>query len=133
MNIQKVLMVDDDAHIRRIGELSLTKVGRWHVSLAANGAEALEMVDTQRPDVILLDVMMPGMDGPMTLTRLRESRITADVPVIFMTAKVQTQEVENYLKLGAAGVITKPFDPMRLPQEICQLLSAFVKREPAVA
>jgi CheY-like chemotaxis protein len=118
MAIASVLMVDDEPHIRRVGELALRSVGRWEVRLAQSGEEALELALAERPDVILLDVMMPGMDGPMTLERLREQPETADIPVIFMTAKVQRHEVDRYLRLGARGVISKPFDPMTLPDEI---------------
>jgi CheY-like chemotaxis protein len=111
-------MVDDEPHIRRVGELALRSVGGWEVRVAASGEEAVEMANAEQPDVILLDVMMPGMDGPMTLERLRENAETAGIPVIFMTAKVQRHEVDRYLRLGARGVISKPFDPMTLPDEI---------------
>ncbi|MFT3765006.1 MAG: response regulator [Minicystis sp.] len=110
MTISRVLVVDDEPHLRRIGELCLRSIGQMTVSLAASGAEAVEVAATERPDVILLDVMMPGMDGPTTLGELRARPETADIPVIFMTAKVQKHEVERYLRLGAAGVIGKPFE-----------------------
>jgi CheY-like chemotaxis protein len=116
--IRKVLMVDDEPHIRRIGELSLRGVGKWQVVLAGSGKEAVELARRERPDVILLDVMMPGMDGPATLAELRDSGETAAIPVIFLTAKAQRHEVERYRMLGAAGVLTKPFDPMTLPDEV---------------
>lgn len=115
-------MVDDDPDIRKICSFALTKVGKWHVQLASNGLEALELAEKERPDVVLLDVMMPGMDGPTTLGKLREIPSMADVPVILMTAKVQTHEIEKYLNLGALGVIAKPFDPMTLPDEIRTLV-----------
>lgn len=124
MTISKVLLVDDEPHIRRIGELSLKKVGNWKVTLAANGSEALEAAERESPDVILLDVMMPGMDGAETLKRLRSNELTAKIPVIFMTAKVQNHEVDRYRGAGAVGVIPKPFDPMTLPSQIVQILSA---------
>jgi len=113
-----VLVVDDEPHLRRIGEICLRSVGGMDVSLAASGAEALTVAATARPDVILLDVMMPGMDGPTTLAGLRGQPETADIPIIFLTAKVQAHEVERYFELGAAGVIGKPFDPMTLADEI---------------
>lgn len=124
MEIQKVLMVDDDQDIRRICQVSLTHVGKWKVFLASSGFEALETASREKPDVILLDVMMPGMDGPTTLSKLREDPDLAAVPVILMTAKVQKHEVEKYTSLGAAGVISKPFDPMTLPAEIKRLLAS---------
>ncbi len=108
MQIDRVLMVDDDPSIRKIAEICLTRVGNWQVALAGSGQEALDMGPTFRPDVILLDVMMPGMDGTTTIKLLQENALTASIPVIFMTAKVQSHEVEKYSKLGAVGVITKP-------------------------
>ena len=123
MQIGRVMMVDDDPSIRKIGEICLTRVGKWEVALASSGQEALDMGPTFRPDLILLDVMMPGMDGTTTIKLLQEQEETASIPVIFMTAKVQSHEVEKYSKLGALGVITKPFDPMTLPSEIMALVN----------
>lgn len=122
MAIKRVLLVDDDQDLRRIGELSLKNVGRWQVFLATCGPEALRLACQESPDVILLDVMMPGMDGPTTLLELQSNTATADIPVIFLTAKVQTHEITDYVQLGALGVIIKPFDPMTLPQEIERLV-----------
>lgn len=124
MKVEKVMLVDDDADIRTIGEMCLNKVGGWQVVLAASGADALEQAPREQPDVILLDVMMPGMDGPTTFGHLRALPATASTPIIFMTAKVQKPEVERYLALGAAGVISKPFDPMTLHAEIRRMLGA---------
>ena len=118
MNVEKIMLVDDESDIRRIGELSLSRVGGWQVTLASSGQEALEKVSGSNPDLILLDVMMPGMDGPQTMARLRAEVDTRDIPIIFITAKVQRKEVERYLALGAVGVIAKPFDPMTLPNEV---------------
>jgi CheY-like chemotaxis protein len=128
MAIAKVLLVDDEPNIRKIGELSLKKVGKWDVVLAASGSEGLELAARERPDLILLDVMMPGLDGPATLAELKSRPETADIPVIFMTAKVQKQEVERYLAAGAIGVIPKPFDPMSLPTQIREIISALGSR-----
>lgn len=118
MNIQKILMVDDDPSILMIAKISLTKVGQWTVQVVDSGRKALELLDSFKPDVILLDVMMPGMDGPTTFKKLQENEALMATPVIFMTAKVQKNEVESYCNLGAVGVISKPFDPMTLPTEI---------------
>ena len=123
MTIQKVLLVDDEDDIRTIGKVSLSKVGGWTTVLASSGADALVKADAERPDLILLDVMMPGMDGPTTLGRLRAQASTATTPVIFMTAKIQKQEVARYLELGAVGVIGKPFNPLTLPADIKKLLN----------
>jgi CheY-like chemotaxis protein len=123
MTIHKVLLVDDEDDIRTIGQLSLSRVGGWQTVLAASGSEAVARAATERPDLILLDVMMPGMDGPTTFGQLRAQEATAKTPIIFMTAKIQKQEVARYLELGAVGVIGKPFDPMTLPAEIKRLLT----------
>lgn len=122
--IHRVLLVDDEPDIRRIGQLSLERVGGWQVVLAGSSAEALAAAGRERPDVILLDVMMPVADGPTTLARLREQADTAEIPVIFMTAKVQQHEVQRLLGLGAVGVIPKPFDPMTLPDEVRRVLAS---------
>jgi CheY-like chemotaxis protein len=122
MPIRKVLMIDDEPHIRRIGEICLRGVGKWDVVLASSGAEGVELAVRERPDAILLDVMMPGMDGRATLAALRSRPETAEIPVVFMTAKVLKHEVELYLSLGAVGVIGKPFDPMKLASEVARLV-----------
>lgn len=117
-----MLLVDDDEDIRTLCELGLRRLAGWNVVLAGSGQEALAAVDHARPDVILLDVMMPGEDGLQVLERLRAREGLAKVPVIFLTAKVQTHEVERYRKLGAAGVIRKPFEVLKLPDEIRKLV-----------
>jgi CheY-like chemotaxis protein len=114
----KVLVIDDEPDIRRIARLGLTKVGKMEVVEATNGIEGLARAKSDRPDAILLDVMMPGLDGPSTLARLREDPETAAVPVVFLTAKAMDAEIERLRGLGAAGVLTKPFDPMTLAREL---------------
>lgn len=122
MVIRKVLLVDDEDDIRTIGYLSLSRVGGWLTVLASSGVEAVTKAASEKPDLILLDVQMPGLDGPTTFSRLRSHEATAHMPIIFMTAKIQKQEVTRYLELGAIGVIGKPFDPLTLPTEIQRLL-----------
>jgi CheY-like chemotaxis protein len=129
MQLQRVLLVDDEPDIRRIGQVSLQAVGKLEVQLASSGAEALSLARARRPDAILLDVMMPEMDGPACLLLLRADEQTRDIPVLFMTAKVQTQEVDRYLALGAVGVIRKPFDPMTLANDVRALLEAAERRK----
>ena len=119
----KVLLVDDDDDIRSIGELALVRVGGMRTVLASSGAMALEVAAREQPHVVLLDVMMPGMDGLTTFRRLREQPATAAIPVVFVTAKVQRHEVQRYLDLGAIGVIGKPFDPMTLPDELRAIMA----------
>lgn len=116
--MNKILHIEDEPDIQEVARLALEDVGGFAVVTASSGKEGLAQARTQAPDVILLDVMMPGMDGPTTLMALRECPETASIPVIFMTAKVQSQEVERYKALGALGVISKPFDPMTLADEV---------------
>lgn len=122
MNVNKVLLIDDDPNIRMVAQIGLEDVGGWQVFLGANGLEGLTLAEMHLPDLILLDVMMPTMDGPTTLSKLRLNPILANVPVIFLTAKAQKDEIAHYISLGAKGVITKPFDPLTLPKEINALL-----------
>jgi two-component system, OmpR family, response regulator len=122
VNIEKVLMVEDDANIRLIAEIALEGVGNWEVFLADGGQAGIETALREKPDLILLDVMMPGMDGPTTLARLKEC-MNPMPPVIFLTAKVQSAEIAQYEDLGAAGVIRKPFDPISLPDDIMAVLN----------
>ncbi|MGY4308074.1 DNA-binding response OmpR family regulator [Bradyrhizobium sp. USDA 4369] len=110
----RILHVDDERDIRDVVELSLGLDPEFKVHSCASGREAVAMAAELAPDLILLDVMMPVLDGPETLVRLRQSTATADVPVVFMTARTQARETDRFRSLGAAGVIQKPFDPLTL-------------------
>lgn len=114
----KVLIVDDEADIRRIACLGLARLGSCDVVEAQSGAQALEQARQAQPDVILLDVMMPGQDGPTTLEVLRADPSTASIPVVFLTAKAMPSEIARLTALGAAGVLTKPFDPRTLADQV---------------
>ena len=114
MTAVRVLHVDDEPDIREIVELSLGLDPDFTVRSCGSGGDALAAAASWSPDLILLDVMMPMMDGPTTLTHLRQSPKTADIPVVFMTARAQPRELEHFVSLGAEGVIAKPFDPMTL-------------------
>lgn len=116
-----VLLVDDDTHIRALAQIALEDVAGWNVVAVQSGELALQKLQEMSPRVILLDMMMPGMDGKATLAKIKESGF-AGIPVIFMTAKVQPKELEQFHSLGVAGVITKPFDPMKLADEIQEIL-----------
>lgn len=122
MNISKVMIVDDDDNIRFIAATSLEGLTDWTVLPVSSGHEAITTCLAEKPDVVLLDMMMPDMDGITTLKNLREKCNPPPV-VIFMTAKVQAQEVEQYLQLGIKGLIIKPFDPMQLPSEVERIIS----------
>ena len=116
--LQRVLCVEDDPDIRMILEFSLADVGGLQVLCCDSGAAALAAVADFAPDLVLLDVMMPGMSGPDTLQALRGLPVMQGVPVVFLTAKALPHELETLLVQGATGVIVKPFDPMTLPQDI---------------
>jgi CheY-like chemotaxis protein len=120
--IRKVLLVDDEVDIRTIGEICLSRVGGWTTVLAAGGAEAVALALDEQPDVILLDVMMPEVDGPETLRRLRADPRTAHIPIVFLTARVQRGDLRSYTAMGAVGAIAKPFDPMRLAADVQRLV-----------
>lgn len=116
--LQRILYVEDDPSIQLVAKLALEGLGGYTVGLCSSGQEALEMAPQFSPDLILLDIMMPGMDGPATLEALRQRPEFASIPVVFVTAKAQPREVAHYTSLGAAGLITKPFDPMALPDSV---------------
>ncbi len=123
MTIERVLIVDDDEDVRQVCEIAARRLGKWDVLLAASGEEALVQARREKPDVILLDVMMPRLDGPTTLGRLREDPATSGIPVIFLTAKAQRHEVESFLALGASGVILKPFDVMTFADDVRRIVA----------
>ena len=114
----RILYVEDEPYIQMVARLALETLGGFTVEVCSSGSEALEKIAGFRPQLILLDVMMPGMDGPTTLGRLRELPDFAATPVVFMTAKVQPREVEGYKQTGAVDVIPKPFDPMTLASTV---------------
>jgi len=118
MTIIRILHVDDEPDIREVVELSLALNPDFEVRSCGSGTEAVAIAAEWSPFIILLDVMMPGMDGPTTLAQLRGNPRTADIPVLFMTARAQAREVERFISLGAQGVISKPFDPMTLAFQV---------------
>ena len=118
---RRILYVEDDPDIQSVAEMALVEVGGFEVRLAGSGTEALRLASADPPDLILLDVMLPDMDGPATLVGLRAIDSLIDVPVVFVTAKVLSSEVASYMALGAIGVIAKPFDAMMLPSELLGL------------
>ena len=122
--LKKILYIEDEKDIQAIATMALEMVGKFTVRTCSSGADALAAIAGFKPDLILLDVMMPGMDGPTTLARLREQPAGTGVPAIFMTAKVQPHEIEHLKTLGALEVITKPFDPMTLSDSIRRIWEA---------
>ncbi|MBF2048643.1 response regulator [Leptolyngbya sp. NK1-12] len=122
MMTKRILIVDDEYDIRAVVQLTLKAVGGWDVASAASGQEGLEKAVGQSPDVILLDVMMPEMDGIETFRALQANPVTQPIPVILMTAKVQAAEQRRFAELEVAGIITKPFKAMKLPGQIAKIL-----------
>jgi two-component system, OmpR family, response regulator len=116
--LRTVLLVEDNADIRTIVKAALETIGKLQVRACASGEDALIAVRESPPQLVLLDVMMPGMDGPGVLARLREQPETAAIPVVFLTAKAAVSEFERLRALGAADVLTKPFDPMKLHEQV---------------
>lgn len=116
--LERILYVEDEPDIRAIAEIALEVVGGFTVTSCSSGEQALAAVDRARADLLLLDMMMPGMDGLSTLEALRARPATAQTPVVFMTAKVQAAEVAHYKSLGVLDVIAKPFDPMTLASQL---------------
>lgn len=119
--LQRILYVEDEPDIQAVARIALEMVGGFQVLVCSCGDQAVREASAFAPDLVLLDVMMPGMDGPGTYLALRALPELVHVPVIFMTAKVQPQEVQHYKSLGALGVIPKPFDPMTLAAQVRSL------------
>ncbi len=118
----RILIIDDEEDIRDVAALSLETVAGWEVLVASSGAQGLARAIEQQPDVILLDVMMPGMDGPTTFRELRKNPATARIPVLLLTAKVQASDQRRFADLGVEAVLFKPFDPLTLSTQIAGLL-----------
>ncbi len=119
---RRVLIIDDEDDIRHVAALSLETVAGWDVVLANSGAQGIETAARELPDAILLDVMMPAMDGPTTFQHLRANPATAAIPVLLLTAKVQSSDQRRFASLGVAGILFKPFDPLTLADQIAEVL-----------
>ena len=119
---RKILIIDDEDDIREVASLSLETVAGWEVVQASSGAQGVARAAEHKPDAILLDVMMPGMDGPTTFRELRKNPATASIPVLLLTAKVQGSDQRRFADLGVEAVLFKPFDPMTLPAQIANAL-----------
>ncbi|RNF51686.1 response regulator [Marinomonas hwangdonensis] len=117
--LQKVLYVEDDVDIREIATIALQDIGGLTVEVCESGTQALTVIDDFAPQLVLLDVMMPDMNGPETLVALRQQGSVTDATVVaFMTAKVHPEELERYYELGVTNIISKPFDPMTLADDV---------------
>jgi two-component system, OmpR family, alkaline phosphatase synthesis response regulator PhoP len=119
---RRILIIDDEFDIRAVARLTLQTIGGWDVLLAESGIEGLVKAADEQPDVILLDVMMPDMDGIETFQALQSNPVTQSIPIILMTAKVQPAEQRQFAELGVAGIIAKPFKAMKLPGQIAKIV-----------
>ena len=122
MSPKQLLLIDDEDDIREVGKLSLELTESWKVITANGGTAGAALALSMLPDAILLDVMMPDLDGPTTLRALQLESATRSIPVIFLTAKVQAADRQRFIQLGVRGIIAKPFDPLTLGQQIKDLL-----------
>lgn len=123
MTVKRVLIVDDDPGISQIVQISLKAIAGWEVLMASSGQAGLKLAEAECPDAILLDVMMPGMDGITTLNKMQANPILRSIPVILLTAKAQTSEQQQFSELPIAGVITKPFTAPNLVKQMRSLLN----------
>lgn len=119
---RRILIIDDETDIREVAALSLETVAGWEVIAASSGAQGLAMAIRELPDAILLDVMMPGMDGPTTFRELRKNPATSHIPVVLLTAKVQSSDQRRFADLGVNAILFKPFDPLTLYAQIADAL-----------
>ncbi len=122
MTNKRILVIDDEDDIREVAQLCLEQVAGWQVFTASSGPEGITKAAQVIPDAILLDVMMPELDGPSTYKQLQASPATAAIPVILLTAKVQASEQSKFADLGVQGVLAKPFDPLNLAAEVSRVL-----------
>jgi CheY-like chemotaxis protein len=119
---RRILIIDDEDDIRQVAAMSLETVAGWDVVTASSGDQGIRRAQAELPDAILLDVMMPGMDGPTTFLELKKGPETAKIPVILLTAKVQGPDQKRFASLGVSAVLFKPFDPMTLAQQMSDAL-----------
>jgi len=117
-----ILLIDDDTTIQELVQVGIQIEAGWQVAIASSGAAGIDLAQNQQPDLILLDVMMPEMDGIETLSRLKSNNKTSAIPVIFLTAKAQAEEKNQFQKLGVVDVITKPFNSMTLASQVAKIL-----------
>lgn len=120
--MRRILIIDDEDDIREVAALSLEATAGWQIYTASSGAAGIEIASVERPDAILMDVMMPGVDGPTTFANMQQNPAVADIPVLLLTAKVQGVDQRRFAGLGLAGILFKPFDPLTLAQQISEIL-----------
>ncbi len=119
----KVLIIEDDEDVRSVASLSLSLIGGLQVVEAESGAQGIEKASQERPDAILLDMIMPEMDGTETITALKKNPETASIPIVFLTTRTLSEDSNHMRNLGAVGILHKPFDPMTLASQLRELIS----------
>jgi CheY-like chemotaxis protein len=122
MTTRRILIVDDEDDIREVAQVSLEMVAGWEVLTASSGPNGMAIANANKPDAILLDVMMPDMDGPTTFQKLQADPAIRQIPVIFLTAKLQAADRRRFAEMGVAGVLAKPFDPLKLAGQVSEVL-----------
>jgi CheY-like chemotaxis protein len=120
--MRRILIIDDEDDIREVAALSLEATAGWHILTASSGAEGIEVATAEQPDAILMDVMMPEVDGPTTFANMKQNPAVAHIPVLLLTAKVQGVDQRRFAGLGLSGILFKPFDPLTLAQQISDTL-----------
>ena len=120
--MRRILIIDDEDDIREVAALSLEATAGWHVFTANSGAKGIEVATAEQPDAILMDVMMPGVDGPTTFREMQQIPAIAHIPVLLLTAKVQGVDKRRFADLGVAAILFKPFDPLTLAEQIAEAL-----------
>jgi len=120
--MRRILIIDDEDDIREVAALSLEAIAGWQIFTASSGAEGIAIAAVQKPDAILMDVMMPEVDGPTTFGLMQQNPEVAGIPVILLTAKVQGVDQRRFANLGVSAVLFKPFDPLTLSQQVCDAL-----------
>ena len=119
--LERICYVEDDEDIQRIVRMSLERVGKMTVEIVTDPLQAIGVINAFKPDLVMLDWMMPGMDGPTLFKKMKEDPQTAGLPVVFITAKAQSRDMAELMALGAAGTISKPFSPKDLPEQLRQI------------
>jgi CheY-like chemotaxis protein len=120
--MRRILIIDDEDDIREVAALSLEATAGWHILTANSGASGIELATAEQPDAILMDVMMPGVDGPTTFRNMQQNPAIAHIPVLLLTAKVQGADQRRFAGLGVAAILFKPFDPLTLAEQISEVL-----------
>ena len=123
MDNKRILVIDDEEYVREVIQICLETVAGWEVIAANSGISGIEIAEKEQPDAILLDVMMPEMDGIMTFKQLQLSQLTKDIPIVLLTAKAEVTQDQELAKIGIKATIPKPFEPLELPIQIAKALN----------